>query len=301
MDAGETRVAVLEGKGIGAPIRARRLPEQRTRHEGRRAVRRTAQLALDRRQHLQGGGRQRPSRAWRPPSSTSAWSETASCTSTRSSLPDGKKAPRRGHGHGRRIDELIKPKQEVLVQVVKDPLKSKGARLSMQISIAGRYLVYMPNGAGVGASRRLPDAERDRQRKLLQKLHERRRRRDRADRGPGRAQGRLRARPRLPAQAARGDGAPGRRGQGAGARLPGGGPVDPRPSRRARQGVRRRGDRRPQAAPPRDQLLPAHGAGAGRVRRALRGHRAAARARGRRRGLRPGPDPRGPTSRRAAT
>ncbi len=86
-------------------------------------------------------------------------------------LPDGQKVPRRGHGHGRRIDELIKPRQEVLVQVVKDPLKSKGARLSMQLSIAGRYLVYMPNGAGVGASRRLPDAERDRQRKLLQKLH----------------------------------------------------------------------------------------------------------------------------------
>ena len=53
-------------------------------------------------------------------------------------LPGGQKVPRRGHGHGRRIDELIKPKQEVLVQVVKDPLKSKGARLSMQISIAGR-------------------------------------------------------------------------------------------------------------------------------------------------------------------
>ena len=86
-------------------------------------------------------------------------------------LPDGQKVPRRGHGKGRRIDELIKPKQEVLVQVVKDPLKTKGARLSMQISIAGRYLVYMPSGAGVGASRRLPDAERDRQRKLLQKLH----------------------------------------------------------------------------------------------------------------------------------
>ncbi len=86
-------------------------------------------------------------------------------------LPDGQKVPRRGHGRGRRIDELIKPKQEVLVQVVKDPLKSKGARLSMQISIAGRYLVFMPNGAGVGASRRLPDAERDRQRKLLQKMH----------------------------------------------------------------------------------------------------------------------------------
>ena len=86
-------------------------------------------------------------------------------------LPDGESAPRRGRGRGRRIDELIKPKQEVLVQVVKDPLKTKGARLSMQLSIAGRYLVYMPSGAGVGASRRLSDAERDRQRKLLQKIH----------------------------------------------------------------------------------------------------------------------------------
>jgi ribonuclease G len=86
-------------------------------------------------------------------------------------LPGGEKAPRRGHGKGRSIAELIKPKQEVLVQVVKDPLKTKGARLSMQLSIAGRYLVYMPQGAGVGASRRLPDKERDRQRKLLQKLH----------------------------------------------------------------------------------------------------------------------------------
>ena len=87
-------------------------------------------------------------------------------------LPGGERAPRRGHGRGRSIADLIKPKQEVLVQVVKDPLKSKGARLSMQISIAGRYLVYMPHGAGIGASRRLPDAERDRQRKLLQKVHD---------------------------------------------------------------------------------------------------------------------------------
>ena len=49
------------------------------------------------------------------------------------------------------IAELIKPGQEIVVQVVKDPLKTKGARLSMQLSIAGRYLVYMPQGAGVGA------------------------------------------------------------------------------------------------------------------------------------------------------
>ena len=80
-------------------------------------------------------------------------------------------APRRGRGTGRRIDELIKPGQEILVQVVKDPLKTKGARLSMQLSIAGRYLVYMPQGGGVGVSRRLPDGERDRLRKLLEKIH----------------------------------------------------------------------------------------------------------------------------------
>ncbi len=86
-------------------------------------------------------------------------------------LPGGQQAPRRGRGKGRRIDELIKPRQEVLVQVVKDPLKTKGARLSMQLSIPGRYLVYMPLGAGVGASRRLSDSERDRQRRLLQNIH----------------------------------------------------------------------------------------------------------------------------------
>ncbi len=86
-------------------------------------------------------------------------------------LPGAETAPRRGRGKGRRIDQLIKPGQEIIVQVVKDPLKTKGARLSMQLSIAGRYLVYMPQGGGVGVSRRLPDKERDRQRKLLDKLH----------------------------------------------------------------------------------------------------------------------------------
>ncbi len=83
---------------------------------------------------------------------------------------DGKAAPKRGRGRGRRIDELIKPKQEIIVQVVKDPLKTKGARLSMQLSIAGRYLVYMPQGEGVGVSRRVPDSERDKLRRLLAKV-----------------------------------------------------------------------------------------------------------------------------------
>jgi ribonuclease G len=85
--------------------------------------------------------------------------------------PDGKAVPKRGRGQGRRIDELIKRGQEIVVQVVKDPLKTKGARLSMQLSIAGRYLVYMPQGGGIGVSRRLPDGERSQMRKSLEKIH----------------------------------------------------------------------------------------------------------------------------------
>ena len=84
--------------------------------------------------------------------------------------PDGKAVPKRGRGQGRRIDELIKRGQEIVVQVVKDPLKTKGARLSMQVSIAGRYLVYMPQGDGIGVSRRLPDNERTAMRKSLDKV-----------------------------------------------------------------------------------------------------------------------------------
>jgi len=90
-------------------------------------------------------------------------------------MPNGEQAPRRGRGTGRRIDELIKPGQEIVVQAVKDPLKTKGARLSMNVSIAGRYLVYAPQGSGVGVSRRLSDSERDRLRKMV----------DRTYKGPG--------------------------------------------------------------------------------------------------------------------
>jgi ribonuclease G len=56
------------------------------------------------------------------------------------------------------------------VQVVKDPLKTKGARLSMELTIAGRYMVYAPTGEGVGVSRRLDDRERERLRKETKDL-----------------------------------------------------------------------------------------------------------------------------------
>src|SRR3954447_17257144 len=74
----------------------------------------------------------------------------------------GVETARRGRGKesGPRITDLLKPGQEIVVQVVKDPLKTKGARLSMELTIAGRYMVYAPTGEGVGVSRRLDDKER---------------------------------------------------------------------------------------------------------------------------------------------
>jgi ribonuclease G len=81
----------------------------------------------------------------------------------------GVEAPKRGRGGSgggaRRISDLLSPGQEVVVQVVKDPLKTKGARLSMELTIAGRYMVYAPTGEGVGVSRRLEDRERERLRR----------------------------------------------------------------------------------------------------------------------------------------
>ena len=85
----------------------------------------------------------------------------------------GKEQVRRGRGAGSpgtRITDLLSPGQEIVVQVVKDPLKTKGARLSMEVTIAGRYMVYAPTGEGVGVSRRLEDKERDRLRKEAKQL-----------------------------------------------------------------------------------------------------------------------------------
>ena len=66
-----------------------------------------------------------------------------------------------------RIQELIQPGQDVLVQVTKDPMGTKGARLTMEVSLAGRFMVLVPGGDGIGISRKLSDAERDRLRDLI--------------------------------------------------------------------------------------------------------------------------------------
>ncbi len=72
--------------------------------------------------------------------------------------------------HKRQIADLLKKGDEILVQAVKDPMGTKGARLTMQLSIAGRFLVYVPFGDGIGVSKRLDDDERDRLRAVCGKL-----------------------------------------------------------------------------------------------------------------------------------
>ena len=73
-------------------------------------------------------------------------------------------------GQTRKIEHVLKTGQSVLVQVTKDPIGQKGARLTSQISLPGRYLVYVPGGAMSGISRRLPDQERSRLKSILKSL-----------------------------------------------------------------------------------------------------------------------------------
>ena len=75
-----------------------------------------------------------------------------------------------GRKGARKIQDLIKRGQTIMVQAVKDPMKSKGARLTTEISLPGRFLVYVPNGDGSGVSRRLEDAERTRLKEIVKKL-----------------------------------------------------------------------------------------------------------------------------------
>ena len=75
-----------------------------------------------------------------------------------------------GKRHGKKITDLIQRGQQVLVQAVKDPMKTKGARLTTEISLPGRFLVYVPNGEGLGVSRRLDDAERTRLKDILKAI-----------------------------------------------------------------------------------------------------------------------------------
>jgi ribonuclease G len=174
VDRGETRVAILESKGSPAQPGGRR---RRRSPKPAPDVWRVAELYIERRGRRSIVGNIYKGRV----DNVLAGMEAAfvDIGLERNGflhvdeivLPDGQPQRRaRGRGGGPRISDLLKAGQEVLVQATKDPIGTKGARLTMELSVAGRYLVYVPDGEGVGVSRRLPDSERERLRKLASKL-----------------------------------------------------------------------------------------------------------------------------------
>jgi ribonuclease G len=184
VDRGETRVALLEGTGPATATAAARKPTAASSRRRRKPANpgagyQVAELYLERRgaRSIVGNiykGRVDNVLAGLEAAFVDIGLEKNGFLHVDEIVLPGVEAPRRGRGTGGRdskqITELLKPGQEVVVQVVKDPLKTKGARLSMDLTIAGRYMVYAPYGEGVGVSRRLDDKERDRLRKEAAKL-----------------------------------------------------------------------------------------------------------------------------------
>jgi len=170
VDRAETRVALLEASGTPASSRSAAKQKQGGPNPG--AGYRIAELYIERR-----GGRSIVGNIYKGkvdnvlPGLEAAFVdiglEKNGFLHVDEIVLPGVEAPRRGRGggSGRKIADLLSPGQEIVVQVVKDPLKTKGARLSMELTIAGRYMVYAPTGEGVGVSRRLEDRERERLRR----------------------------------------------------------------------------------------------------------------------------------------
>jgi ribonuclease G len=181
VDRAETRVALLEASGTPAAMRSsstdRKVAAPRKRRGGPDAGYRIAELYLERR-----GGRSIVGNIYKGkvdnvlPGLEAAFVdiglEKNGFLHVDEIVLPGVATPRRGRGSGsgRKISDLLSPGQEIVVQVVKDPLKTKGARLSMELTIAGRYMVYAPTGEGIGVSRRLEDRERERLRRQTANL-----------------------------------------------------------------------------------------------------------------------------------
>ena len=275
VDRGETRVALLEATGKPAATAAPR-PGRRRKPAAepiglprRGAVLRAPRQPLDRRQHLQGQGRQRPARPGggvrrhRPRQERLPARRRDRAAGRRdaaaAAAPEG----------GKKITDLLKPGQEIVVQVVKDPLKTKGARLSMELTVAGplhglhpdrrgRRRLQAPGGQGARAPAQGGQGARPAGR-----------RRDRPHRGARRQARGLRARAAVPVQAPRGPRAARRGDAGARPRLPGGRPLGPRRARHLRRRLRARDGRRPQAVPAPGLVLHPHRPRARRARRAV--------------------------------
>jgi ribonuclease G len=172
VDRAETRVALLEANGTPGASRSAATRSRKRASGAPEAGYRIAELYLERR-----GGRSIVGNIYKGkvdnvlPGLEAAFVdiglEKNGFLHVDEIVLPGVEAPKRGRGSGsgRKIADLLGPGQEIVVQVVKDPLKTKGARLSMELTIAGRYMVYAPTGEGVGVSRRLEDRERERLRK----------------------------------------------------------------------------------------------------------------------------------------
>jgi ribonuclease G len=178
VDRGETRVALLEATGTVAARKPGTPSRRRRRTANPAAGYGVAELYLERRgaRSIVGNiykGRVDNVLAGLEAAFVDIGLEKNGFLHVDEIVLPGVEAPRRGRGSGkdsRQITDMLGPGQEIVVQVVKDPLKTKGARLSMDLTIAGRYMVYAPFGEGVGVSRRLEDKERDRLRKEAAKL-----------------------------------------------------------------------------------------------------------------------------------
>jgi ribonuclease G len=179
VDRGETRVAMLEATGTVAPRKPSTSSSRRRRKPATPgAGYQVAELYLERRgnRSIVGNiykGRVDNVLAGLEAAFVDIGLEKNGFLHVDEIVLPGVEAPRRGRGSGREsrnITDMLKPGQEIVVQVVKDPLKTKGARLSMDLTIAGRYMVFAPYGEGIGVSRRLDDKERERLRKEAAKL-----------------------------------------------------------------------------------------------------------------------------------
>jgi ribonuclease G len=179
VDRGETRVALLEATGTVPPRKPSSSSSGRRRKPaGPAAGYQVAELYLERRgnRSIVGNiykGRVDNVLAGLEAAFVDIGLEKNGFLHVDEIVLPGVEAPRRGRGgarDGRNITDMLKPGQDIVVQVVKDPLKTKGARLSMDLTIAGRYMVYAPYGEGVGVSRRLDEKERERLRKEASKL-----------------------------------------------------------------------------------------------------------------------------------
>jgi ribonuclease G len=178
VDRAETRVALLEGSGNPAATRSASAKGAAAKKRGARAQAnyRVAELYIERRGQRSIVGNIYKGKVDNVlPGLEAAFVdiglEKNGFLHVDEIVLPGVETVRRGRGgSGRKITDLLKPGQEIVVQVVKDPLKTKGARLSMELTIAGRYMVYAPTGEGIGVSRRLEDKERERLRRQTAKL-----------------------------------------------------------------------------------------------------------------------------------